>query len=79
MPYDGNAPKKAVNLSINSDLLREARELGLNLSRTLEKTLEQAVKAERLRKRQEELRPIYESQNAHFAKVGYISDEWNNL
>ena len=79
MPYDGNAPKKAVNLSINSDLLREARELGLNLSRTLEETLEQAVKAERLRKRQEELRSFTDSYNEFRSRVESISDEWGTL
>ena len=42
--YDHSAPKKATNLSINSDLLRLARERGINLSATLETAL-----AEKLR------------------------------
>jgi antitoxin CcdA len=37
--YDDKAPKKAVNLSINSDLLHKARLLKINLSNTLEETL----------------------------------------
>jgi len=47
--YDHNAPKKPTNLSINSDLLRKAKELDINLSAALEQTL-----AEVVRKRQRE-------------------------
>ena len=41
--YQANAPKKAVNLSLNSDLLRLGKELGLNLSSLAEAALAQAV------------------------------------
>lgn len=37
--YDQNAPKKAANLSINSDLLSKAKKLNINLSATLENEL----------------------------------------
>jgi antitoxin CcdA len=42
--YDDTAPKKPTNLSINSDLLKRARELNVNLSSTLEQALEEIVK-----------------------------------
>ncbi len=32
--YDIHAPKKATNLSLNSDLLQKARDLKVNLSAT---------------------------------------------
>ncbi len=55
--YNQSAPKKATNLSINSDLLDKARSLKLNLSATLENALADEVrKAERaqwLRRNQE--------------------------
>ncbi len=38
-------PKRATNLSINSELLQQARALDINLSTTLEQALQQAVKA----------------------------------
>ena len=38
--YDRDAPKRATNLSINSDLLKRARSMNVNLSATLEKALE---------------------------------------
>ena len=37
--YDPSAPKKATNLSINQDLLLQARELKINLSATLKQAL----------------------------------------
>ena len=37
--FDENAPKKATNLSVNSDLLLKARCLEINLSATLESAL----------------------------------------
>ncbi len=41
--YDPDAPKKATNLSINSDLLRKARALKINLSATLEHALQEKL------------------------------------
>ena len=37
--YDTSAPKRASNLSINSNLLEEARKYKINLSKLLEQTL----------------------------------------
>lgn len=48
--YDNQAPKKATNLSINSDLLIRAKELDINLSAALEQALTQLLK-----QRQQEL------------------------
>ena len=47
--YNALAPKKATNLSINSDLLSQARTMNINLSATLEQAL-----AETLQQRQSE-------------------------
>ncbi len=38
--FDLNAPKKATNLSVNSDLLKKSRALDINLSATLEQALQ---------------------------------------
>jgi antitoxin CcdA len=45
-----DGPKKPINLSLNSDLLRVGKELGLNISAIAEEALAQAVK-ERLSQR----------------------------
>ena len=38
--FDTDAPKKATNLSVNSDLLKKSRALDINLSATLEQALQ---------------------------------------
>lgn len=38
--FDPDAPKKATNLSVNSDLLMKSRALDINLSATLEQALQ---------------------------------------
>lgn len=42
--HDERAPKKATNLSLNKDLLIEAKRLKINLSATLEYALVEEVK-----------------------------------
>jgi antitoxin CcdA len=42
--FDTSAPKKATNLSINSDLLRQAKELNINLSKQVEGYLSELVR-----------------------------------
>jgi antitoxin CcdA len=72
--YDTQAPKRATNLSINADLLSKAKELGINLSATLEQALVEA-----LRKRQRdqwvaENQAAIEAYNEHVDKQGVFSD-----
>ena len=43
--FDTEAPRKATNVSINSDLLTKAKELRINLSATLERALAEQVSA----------------------------------
>jgi antitoxin CcdA len=71
---DPKAPRKAVNVSINSDLLRQARELKINLSKTLETQLEQVLREERARRWQEENREAIEAHNRFVEEHGVFSD-----
>jgi antitoxin CcdA len=43
MLFNPQAPKRATNLSVNSDLLRQARELDINLSAAFEEALSALV------------------------------------
>jgi antitoxin CcdA len=74
--FDLNAPKRATNLSINSDLLAQARELGINLSQFVERTLGEQVKrfkeAQWLRENQEAIADY----NADVEKNGVFGDSW---
>lgn len=72
--YDPSAPKKPVNLSINSELLRQARELRVNLSKALEQRLAEIVREERARRWQEENREAIEAHNRFIEKHGLFSD-----
>jgi antitoxin CcdA len=42
--FDPHAPKKATNLSLNSKVLEMARELGMNVSQTVDGLLAEEVK-----------------------------------
>lgn len=69
-----SAAKKAVNLSINTDLLHQARELNLNLSKALEERLAEILKEERARRWQEENREAIEAHNRFVEKHGLFND-----
>ncbi|WP_152221251.1 type II toxin-antitoxin system CcdA family antitoxin [Pseudomonas sp. SCB32] len=72
--YDPQAPKKATNLSLNSDLLKQARELDVNLSAVLEEALADVVK-ERLSQRWlEQNREAIEAYNQHVEEAAIFSD-----
>ena len=42
--FNQSAPKKSANLSINADLLRQAKQLNINLSQTLEQHLAEIIR-----------------------------------
>lgn len=46
---DPGAPKSPTNLSVNSDLMKKAKELVINLSAALEQTLTEQVRAKQRR------------------------------
>ena len=71
---DPKAPKKAVNLSINSDLLTQARELKINLSKMLENQLEEMIRRERARRWQEDNREAIQAHNRFVEKYGLFND-----
>ena len=72
--YDPQAAKEPASLTVNSDLLRKARELGINLSATLEEAL-----AAQVRKRHRETwladnREAIAAYNEHVARNGVWSE-----
>jgi len=68
--YSMDAPKKATNLSVNSDLLRQAKEYGINLSATFEKSLEEMVRKEKEKRWLEENKEAIEENNRRVAERG---------
>ena len=71
MLFNPQAPKRPTNLSVNSDLLRQARELDINLSAALEDTLSALV----VEKRQQ----AWLEQNKHAIEVYNQQAEVNGV
>lgn len=69
-----NPPKKSTNLSINSELLRQARELKINLSQLLESSLIELLREEKGASWREDNREAIEEYNRRVAAGGVFSD-----
>ena len=69
-----DAPKKSTNLSINSELLRLARENHINLSQTLEQRLAEILREEQSRKWLEENHDAIKAYNSRIETNGAFSD-----
>jgi antitoxin CcdA len=67
-------PKRAVNVSVDAEILAVAKEMGINLSQTLEDALRQLTEKERIRRWQEENREAIESHNAFYERCGTLSE-----
>jgi antitoxin CcdA len=78
MPYLYNtaAPKKAANLSVNSDLLRKTRALNINLSATLERALKEELAKRESAQWVEENRSAIKRYNEFVEQHGCFGDEF---
>jgi antitoxin CcdA len=72
--FDARAPKKPANLSINSDLLQQAKERHINLSQALELRLAEILRDEKRRNWLEENREAMEEYNQRIEAHGVFSD-----
>lgn len=71
--------KRAVNLSIDAELVAEAKAAGTNLSAVLERALEQELKERRSEKWRQENRKAIEGHNKFIRKHGLLSDDWRKF
>lgn len=67
------ATRKALNLSVRQDLVREARKRGVNLSQLLEEAIDRRLRLEAGRKWQEENRDAIRAYNERIERHG----PWN--
>lgn len=72
--FDTSAPKKAANLSINADLLRQAKELNINLSYTLEQHLAELVREARRQQWLDENKGAIDEYNQRIELQGVFGD-----
>jgi len=74
LAYNSKAPKRATNLSINSDLLQKAKSYNINLSKSFESHLNELVKKREEEKWKEENLQAIASFNERVEKQGVFSD-----
>ena len=77
--FDENAPKKATNLSINSDLLAKTRALKINLSATLERALENQLAEAAAKKWAAENKAAIRAYNDFVEENGCFGDEFREF
>ena len=69
--------KKAVNLTIDAELLAEARTSGTNLSNVLEMALKEQLKQQRWEKWRDDNRAAIEASNAQLERDGlWFEPDW---
>jgi antitoxin CcdA len=71
-------PKRAVNLSIDAEILAAAKAQGINLSQTLEDELRKRTKEAREARWREENREFIESYNAYIDRNGVFGEEFQD-
>ena len=81
MTYIAHGPKKAVNMTLSEDLVREARALTGNLSETVEHLLAEYVAAERRRRddRERLIDATIEMLNDLYDRQGGLGEEFSPL
>jgi len=79
LAYNSEAPKRATNLSINSDLLQKAKSYNINLSKSFESYLNELVKKEEEKKWREENLQAIASFNERVEKQGVFSEDLRNF
>nr|WP_324257985.1 type II toxin-antitoxin system CcdA family antitoxin [Cellvibrio fontiphilus] len=72
--YNTQAPKKPVNVSINSDLLERARGLNINLSATFEQALAEQLRNEQRAQWLRENAEAIKTYNQYIESNGSFSD-----
>jgi antitoxin CcdA len=69
-------PKRAVNVSVDAEILKVAKEMKLNLSKMFEDSLRKLTEPERIRRWQEENKEAIDSYNALIERAGVFGEEW---
>lgn len=74
VPYHAEGSKRPVNLSLNAALLKQGKELGINVSSVAEEALAYAVSAKLAEQWQAENRGAMEAYNQRVEAQGVFSD-----
>lgn len=77
--YNLTAPKKAANVSINSDILALAKEYKINLSKALEESVAEILRQKEATKWQKENKAAIEEYNEQISKHGAFGDSFRGF
>lgn len=77
--YDATAPKKPTNLTVNLDLLSQAKSLGINLSAVLEQALVAEVRKRKAEAWQRENQAAIKAYNRDIEASGTFSDHMRSF
>ena len=77
--YDYEAPKKATNLSLNSDLLKKSKALNINLSATLEQALQEKLAHTKSQQWASENKNAIKAYNDFVEEHGCFGDEYRTF
>jgi len=73
--FDISAPKKPTNLTVNSDLLSQAKDLKMNISSVLESALIESIKKAKKEDWINENKTAMKNYNERIKEYGLFSDE----
>jgi antitoxin CcdA len=73
--FDISAPKKPTNLTVNSDLLNQAKDLKMNISSVLESALIESIKKAKKEVWINENKTAMKEYNERIKQQGLFSDE----
>ena len=74
-----NAPKRAINLSLNSKVLDMAREMGLNISQTVDELLSEEVQRRYWQNWQQDNAEAITHYNERVEREGLFSDRYRTF
>lgn len=73
-PGPKTGPKRAVNVSVDAEILKLAKEMGVNLSKALEDALRHATEQERTRQFYRENKAFFDWHNERVEKYGTLAE-----
>ena len=79
MSLSHNVTKKATNITLSSDVLSEAKALGINISQTCDQFLRELVRKERERRWQQDNAAFIDAYNQVVEDEGLPLDEWRSF
>jgi antitoxin CcdA len=74
-----STPKKATNITLSSDVLSEAKALGINISQSCDQFLRELVRTERERRWQKDNADFIAAYNQTVADEGLPLDSWRTF